>query len=89
VIQLRVRVTPGARETAIVGWQGDVLRVKVREKAEKGRANEAVIRLLADRLGVPPSAIVLRRGASGREKMLEVSGMGNDEMRHRLSAPVI
>ena len=86
---LNVRVTPGARETAITGWQGEVLRVKVREKAEKGRANEAVIRLLAKALGVPASAIALKRGATAREKLFEVDGLEEDEIKRRLNAPVL
>ena len=48
--RLRVHVTPGAREERIAGWHGGSLRVKVRARPEKGRANEAVLRLL-DREG--------------------------------------
>lgn len=83
-----VRVTPGARESAI-DWQGTVLRVKVREKAEKGRANEAVTRLLAERLGVAPRDITLKRGATAREKLFEVAPLDDAEIRRRLGAPMI
>ena len=87
--RITVRVTPGAREPAIGEWRDGVLRVKVREKAEKGRANEAVARLLAKALGVPPSAVTLVRGATSREKALEVEGLGEDEVRRRLGAPML
>lgn len=86
---LKVRVTPGARESAIGEWRDGVLRVKVREKAEKGHANEAVARLLAKALGVTPSAVMLVRGATSREKSFEVEGVGEDEMRRRLGAPML
>jgi len=42
--RLKLHVTPGAREEGIAGWQGQSLRLKVRARPEKGRANEAVIR---------------------------------------------
>ena len=86
---LTVRVTPGARESAIVGWQDGALRVRVREKAEKGRANEAVARLLANALGVPAGAVTLKRGPASREKLFEVDGLDDTEMRRRLGAPML
>ena len=86
---LKVRVTPGARESAVSGWQGDVLRLKVREKAERGRANEAAARLLADLLAVAPSQLALKRGATSREKLFEIDGLTDAEVRHRLGAPAL
>ncbi|MEO8457840.1 MAG: DUF167 domain-containing protein [Chloroflexota bacterium] len=86
---LRVRVTPGARESAIGEWQGDLLRLKVREAAEKGRANEAVARLLAKSLDVPPTSVTLKRGATSREKLFEIEGLDDAEVRRRLNAPML
>lgn len=86
---LNVRVTPGARESAITGWQDATLRMKVREKAEKGRANDAVARLLAKALGVPPSSVTLKRGAASREKQFEIDGLDDAELRARLGAPML
>lgn len=86
---IAVRVTPGAREAAIGEWADGVLRVKVREKAERGRANEAAARLLAKRLGVPASSVTLVRGAASREKLFGVDGMEDAEVRRRLGAPML
>jgi uncharacterized protein YggU (UPF0235/DUF167 family) len=86
---LKVRVTPGARESAVAGWQGEVLRVKVREIAEKGRANDAVARLLAQSLDVAPSKVALRRGATSREKLFAIDGLDDEEVRRRLGAPML
>jgi len=86
---VRVRVTPGASESAIGDWREGVLRVKVREKAERGRANEAVGRVLAGALGVPPSSVTLVRGATSREKAFAVEGLDDAEARRRLGAPMI
>lgn len=86
---LRVKVTPGARESAIGEWVDGVLRMKVREAAEKGRANEAVGRLLAKRLGVAAGDVVLKRGATSREKLFEVAGLEVEEIGRRLGAPML
>jgi uncharacterized protein YggU (UPF0235/DUF167 family) len=86
---LKVRVTPGAKETAVGEWQGDILRLKVREKPQQGRANDAVIRLLAKSLGVPQSSVMLVRGAAAREKAFAIEGLTDDEIKRRLGAPML
>jgi len=83
---LKVRVTAGARGDALVGWQGDVLRLKVRAAAERGKANESVRRLLAASLGVPASNVTLVRGAASRDKLLFIDGLNDDEVRRALHA---
>jgi uncharacterized protein (TIGR00251 family) len=82
--EIRVRVTARARETGLVEWRDGILRVKVKEPAEKGRANEAVGRLLAKALGVPPSSVALKRGPTARDKVFEIAGMDQDEAARRL-----
>lgn len=78
--RLKLHVTPGAREDGLAGWRGDSLRVKVRARAEKGRANEAALRLLAGYLDLPLSRLALVRGATSREKLIEVEGLSADEL---------
>ncbi|MDP2673680.1 MAG: DUF167 domain-containing protein [Dehalococcoidia bacterium] len=82
--RLKLHVTPGAREDRIAGWQGDSLRVRVRARPEKGLANEAALRLLAGRLNLPRSRLDLVRGATSRDKLIEVEGLSEDELRARL-----
>ncbi len=72
---LTVRVMSSARENRIDGWYGHALRVRVSAPPEKGKANEAVIRLLAELLEVQPSRIRVARGAASRDKLLEVEGI--------------
>jgi uncharacterized protein (TIGR00251 family) len=79
--RVRVHVTPGARQEEIVGWHGGSLRVKVRARPERGRANEAVIRLLARRLGVAPTNVSIVHGAASRDKLVEVVGLSQEELR--------
>jgi uncharacterized protein YggU (UPF0235/DUF167 family) len=68
-ILLRVRAKPGARADRIAGRRGDSLLVEVRAAPERGRANEAVIRVLADSLGIRASAIELKAGAGSPRKL--------------------
>ena len=69
---LHVRVQPKARANAVKGWTGEILRVSVTAAPEDGRANRAVIELLAGTLGVAPSSISLVRGATSRDKWLRL-----------------
>lgn len=69
--RLAVRVTPGARVEAL-DVTGGRLTAKVRAKPEDGKANAAVIDLVARGLGVAPSRVTLLKGATSRDKMLGV-----------------
>jgi uncharacterized protein (TIGR00251 family) len=81
---LVVRVTPRGGRDEIAGWQGDELHVRLRAPPVEGRANEALIRLLAKRLSVPPSSIELVSGGTARVKRLRVEGLTEAELKQRL-----
>ena len=66
-----MRVTPGARSEGIELGAGVVL-VKVRTKPQDGKANDAVLDLLATALGVATSRLRLLRGATGRDKLVQL-----------------
>jgi len=83
--RVEVRVTPGARDEAVLGWQDGVLRVRARARAEAGQANDAVCRLLAQTLGVPPRAVSIRRGATSRQKSVNVDGLNEADLRKRFA----
>ena len=85
--RIAVRVTPGAREDAVVGWQDEALRVRVRAQAERGKANEAVCRLIAKALGLPRSSVSIARGATARGKILHIEGIDDEEARRKLGQP--
>jgi hypothetical protein len=65
---LHVRVQPKARANAVKGWHGAALRVSVTAAPEDGKANRAVLALLAETFDVAPSSISLVRGAASRDK---------------------
>ena len=64
IARLNVKVVPGSSRNRIVGWLGDALKIKVTAPPEKGRANEAVLSLLAERLGLPADAVAVARGSA-------------------------
>ena len=69
--RLAVKVTPGARGEGLEIVGGRLL-AKVRAKPEDGKANAAVLELLAKSLGMPTSRLRLLRGATSREKLFEL-----------------
>ena len=83
-IRLRLRVSPGANRTELVGRHGSAWKVRVSAAPERGRANDAVVALLARRLGVPRSSLSLVSGHSGRDKIVELQGLDEAEAARRL-----
>ncbi len=71
--RLALRVTPGARSESVELADGKVV-VKVRVKPEDGKANAAVLDLLAAALGIAASRLHLLRGATGRDKLVRIEG---------------
>jgi uncharacterized protein len=78
VVSVAVRVRPGAGRTRVGGRydgpHGPALIVAVGAPAIDGKATEAVRRALADALGVRPADVVLRLGATSRDKVFAVAG---------------
>lgn len=70
-----VAARPGAKQPGVQGLHGDALKLAVKAPPQKGKANAALTRLLAELLGVPPSAVSLQRGASARAKQFKVEGL--------------
>lgn len=82
--RLNVRLTPRASRTEVRGFLDDVLHIRVTAAPVDGRANEALIRLLADRLGVARGAVRVVAGHTSREKLLAVDGLSTEEAHRRL-----
>lgn len=77
--RLSLRVSPGAKKSAVVGRYGERWKIRVAAPAESGRANEALIELLGKTLGVARSQLRVVAGASGRDKIVEVKGIDAEE----------
>ena len=83
---LLVRVTPAASRDTLLGWQSDVLRLSVAAPAQRGKANEATLRLLAAALGLPRERLRIVRGQTSRQKVVAIEGLNEAEVRARLGA---
>jgi len=71
--RIAVAVKPKERKAELVKIAQDEYRIAVREPAENGQANEAVISLLAEHLGIPKSKLKIVRGISSRHKLIEMT----------------
>lgn len=90
--RIPVKLTPRSAKDQIEGWDVDpegrpVLKVRVRAQPVEGEANEALVRLLAKMLGVPRRNVNLARGGQSRLKMIEVTGLTDEQVRERLAQP--
>jgi uncharacterized protein (TIGR00251 family) len=83
---LQLRVAPGASRPGVVGRHGDAWKVRVAAAPERGKANHAVLDLLAQTLSLPRSSVTLVSGAGSRDKIVELAGIEPDEIERRLAA---
>lgn len=70
---IRVKAVPGASRNQIAGVLGDRLKVRVAAPPEGGKANAAILALLAKELGVKPAQLELISGETGAEKVVRVA----------------
>lgn len=74
-VVLNLHVQPGAKKTEIAGEHGEALKVRLGAPPVDGKANEALIEFLAERLGVPKSRVHLEAGQTSRAKRVCVAGV--------------
>lgn len=86
-VRLLLQVLPRAGRSSIEGLHGDRIRVRVAAPPVDGAANEALLAFLAERLGVRSGALRLVSGASGRRKVVEVTGLTLAQVADRLGVP--
>ena len=83
-----VKVQPKASRDQVVGYRRGVLQLRVTAPPDKGRANAAVVALLADALGVAKSRVRIVRGQSSRDKVLAVESLTQEDVRGLLETGV-
>jgi len=88
VARFAVHARPKAQRSAIAGVRSGVLDVRIAAPPADGLANEELVRFLAETLRIGRHAVRLVRGASSREKLLEVAGLSADEIELRLNSRV-
>ncbi len=84
-LRITVKLTPKAAKNAVMGWmqdaQGqDILKCCVTAIPEKGKANQALIKLLSKYWKVPKSNITLIRGETEPVKILEIQGLNAEQI---------
>jgi len=82
---LELKTIPNAPRDEIAGWLGDALKVKVHAPALEGRANDALLEFLADKLGVHRRDVALVRGDKSRHKVVRIAGLTLAEVKSRLT----
>ncbi|RLA92078.1 MAG: YggU family protein [Deltaproteobacteria bacterium] len=83
-VLITVKLQPGASRDEIVGFNEGVLRVKVKAPPERGRANEALVALLASCLDLSPTQVKILRGHKQRRKLVEIWGIDPETLKLRL-----
>jgi len=85
VAGVAVKLQPRGRADELLGFADDVLRARVSAPPVDGKANKALCRLIAERVGVAPSRVAVVRGAKSREKLVEVQGVDQEALAARLA----
>jgi len=86
---LLVKAQPGSRANAVRGEFQGALKVSITQVAEKGKANEALIGVLAKALGVRTSQVQLIRGQTSSQKQFLIRGVTADQLRQKLAAAFV
>jgi uncharacterized protein (TIGR00251 family) len=84
-VRIAVRVQPRASRTEVAGRHGDAVKIRVAAPPVEGAANKELIAFLAKRLGLSKSALEVVKGAQGRDKLIEIEGLTEKEVRERLA----
>jgi len=81
MVKVDVILTPRASKDELLGLRDGALRARVKAPPVDGRANAALCRLVAKRIGVPAGRVRVVRGHKGRRKLLEIEGAGPAALR--------
>jgi uncharacterized protein (TIGR00251 family) len=82
-MRLTVRVIPRSSKNSLT-WEQETLKARLMAPPVEGAANEALIALLAQRLGLSKRSIRIVQGATGRQKIVEIADLTPEEVRRRI-----
>ncbi|MFI5357531.1 MAG: DUF167 domain-containing protein [Opitutales bacterium] len=82
---LTVKAVPNAARSEVVGWMGDVLKIKLQAPPVDGKANAELCRFLAGLLDRPKATVTLLTGDTSRLKRVRLAGLTLAELRTRLA----
>lgn len=81
---ITVHVVPRAAKDAVQGLHGDALKIRLHAPPADGKANEALISFLSEKLNIPKSNIALKSGANQRRKLIMINGLSKLEVEKML-----
>lgn len=84
-LRLAVKIIPGAAQDKVVGLLGDALKIRVRAQPERGKANAAVIAILAKFFELPEAALTICSGQTSASKVVEIQGLSRADLDHKLN----
>ncbi|WP_211473701.1 DUF167 domain-containing protein [Collimonas humicola] len=73
-VRLALQVTPNAKKSQVIGPLEDVLKLRLQAQPIEGKANEALVRFLAELLDLPRSRINITHGQTSKKKLVELTG---------------
>ena len=83
-MKLKIKVIPCSSKDCIAGYLEDTLRVKVKAQPEKGKANKAVIKVLAKSLELPRGSIQVTSGITSSRKIIDILCNNDDVINKKL-----
>jgi len=85
-VRLKVKVVPGASSSSVAGWLGDMLKIRVAAPPERGKANAAVLKLLAKELQLQESALTIVSGGASQMKVIDIQGLTMSDIQEKFGA---
>jgi uncharacterized protein (TIGR00251 family) len=74
VVTLTLHIQPGAKRSEIAGLHGEALKIRLAAPPVEGRANEALLKFIAELFGVPVRQVELKQGGQSRHKVVAITG---------------
>jgi uncharacterized protein (TIGR00251 family) len=74
ILTLTLHVQPGAKRTDVAGLHGKALKIRLAAPPIEGRANEALLKFIAEAFGVPLRQVELKQGGQSRHKVVAITG---------------
>jgi len=74
IVTLTLHIQPGAKRTEVAGLHGEALKIRLAAPPIEGRANEALLKFIAESFDVPLRQVELKQGGQSRHKVLAVTG---------------
>lgn len=79
-------MSPGSTRSSVVGRHGSAWKLRVAARPERGKANDAVLALVADAVGIPAGDVELVAGASSRDKVVLLHGVTEADAVERMES---